>query len=445
MENQREKIQVAARVVTDLRDKKATYQIKHIDSSGRMADEMRVIDTKLRAQEVLVKANENACSILADSAFDHKPCKECKLLTSARRAKETIEEAKENVSYIRKTLDGLQRECDAAKERARTIIENYNHHLREATRIHDDMKAEFNECLYEKVIRGIEELSSLPEQASKIEAAKKVNAAYEEEHAQIEKKIQELSTKISGLSGTEAHGETLTKKLHLIASGIQDFEAERDSKASFIKEMMVKKGALNAAIEGATKARDEAERVKGEISELIEWHNVYSSILRAFSRDGIPQYVVDTSLPQLHDELDKVLKVFDGRFTIRFRTQGTTKAGDIRERMDIDITNNEGHTHPIESFSGGEQKLLNTAVRIALAVFQAKRQGAGLKVFAADEAFDALDPDRSHGVQEVFRGLEDSFNQIFVGTHSPDLIADISTQYHLSLDENGRTKVDTRE
>ena len=54
-----------------------------------------------------------------------------------------------------------------------------------------------------------------------------------------------------------------------------------------------------------------------------------------------------------------------------------------------------------------------------------------LKVFIFDEAFDSLDSENARRLLAVFRHLEDLFNQVFIISHSDELLAEIPNRIHI--------------
>lgn len=157
----------------------------------------------------------------------------------------------------------------------------------------------------------------------------------------------------------------------------------------------------------------------------------WTVLTKAFSRDGIPQLIVDSAIPRLQEITNELLSEFDNRWGIRMDTQFVTKSGTIQERFDIRVIDGTGEDD-ISAFSGGEKHLLRTIVRVALAMLQAERSGKALKVFIFDEAFDSLDSENARRLLAVFRHLEDLFNQVFIISHSDELLAEIKNRINIS-------------
>jgi len=113
----------------------------------------------------------------------------------------------------------------------------------------------------------------------------------------------------------------------------------------------------------------------------------------------------------------------------------------FKETLDILVSDDRGE-RDISEFSGGEQKLLRSIVRIALGLFQASRHGRRIQVFTADEAFDALDYDNSMLLLAALSRLQDRFNQVFIVSHSDELLLDLPARIKLEK-VGGVTRVET--
>jgi exonuclease SbcC len=163
---------------------------------------------------------------------------------------------------------------------------------------------------------------------------------------------------------------------------------------------------------------------------------------KAFGRDGIPQLLADSALPRLRSLLAELLTGWDGRWSIDLRTQGETKAGQLRERLDVVVADAyTGLEADIADYSGGEKHLIRTLMRVALGLLQAERVGHGYHVFFADEAFDALDSDNALRLVGAFQRLLGHFEQVFIVSHDDTFLGLLPTTIHLSRPAGGRTKV----
>jgi len=199
-------------------------------------------------------------------------------------------------------------------------------------------------------------------------------------------------------------------------------------------------GYLEKELAEIKRKREELTRLEAELDKArTEWE-IFAALAQAFGRTGIPQIIIDNIRPQIQTILDQLLENLDGRFTISFDTQRVNKGGTIKETLDILVGDEKG-TRDISRFSGGEQKLLRTIIRLALGLFQAQRTGNKLEVFFMDEAFDSLDRENAQRLLQILASLKNRFNQVFVVSHSDELILDFPCRIDLSK-VNGATKAE---
>ena len=75
----------------------------------------------------------------------------------------------------------------------------------------------------------------------------------------------------------------------------------------------------------------------------------------------------------------------------------------------------DGEVKPV--ISGGEEDVVNLALRLAISQMIAERAGQPLSLLVLDEVFGSLDEERRSGVLDLLRGLADRFPQVILITH----------------------------
>jgi DNA repair exonuclease SbcCD ATPase subunit len=198
--------------------------------------------------------------------------------------------------------------------------------------------------------------------------------------------------------------------------------AEADLKRTREKreETMKALGAANERLAACQQAADEVVSLTDTIARIQDDVKAAALLAEAFGRDGIPQLLIDAAIPQIQRILDDILEGLD--FSVTFKTLRDTKAGNAKETLDIIVTQ-DGHDREIASFSGGERKMVKLVVRLALADFQAQREGSRLRTLFVDECFDALDEANRERMIAVLQRIKLHFNQVLVVTHSAALIS----------------------
>jgi exonuclease SbcC len=104
----------------------------------------------------------------------------------------------------------------------------------------------------------------------------------------------------------------------------------------------------------------------------------------------------------------------------RIETQREIKTGEVREALDILISDELG-TRAYELYSGGEAFRVNFAIRIALSRLLARRAGAQLRSLFIDEGFGTQDAGGREHLVAAINSIQDDFDRILVITHIDEL------------------------
>lgn len=148
---------------------------------------------------------------------------------------------------------------------------------------------------------------------------------------------------------------------------------------------------------------------------------IYDELRTAFSVRGVPAMIIEAAVPEIEAEANRLLSwMTEGRMHVRFETQRQTKAGDVREALQIQISDELG-TRPYENYSGGEQYRVNFAIRIALSKLLARRAGAQLQTLVIDEGFGTQDVRGRQRLVEAINAVQDDFACVLVVTHISEL------------------------
>ena len=131
--------------------------------------------------------------------------------------------------------------------------------------------------------------------------------------------------------------------------------------------------------------------------------------------------IIEAAVPEIEAEANRLLsRMTEGRMHLRFDTQRETKAGELREALEIQISDDLG-TRPYENYSGGEQFRVNFAIRIALSKLLARRAGAQLQTLVIDEGFGTQDDRGRQRLVEAINTVQDDFSRVLVITHISEL------------------------
>jgi exonuclease SbcC len=131
--------------------------------------------------------------------------------------------------------------------------------------------------------------------------------------------------------------------------------------------------------------------------------------------------IIETVVPDLERAANELLtRMSEGRLNVRIETQRSLQTGELREALDILISDELG-TRPYELYSGGEAFRINFAVRVALARLLARRAGAQLRCLFVDEGFGTQDAHGREQLVAAITSIQDDFDRILVITHIEEL------------------------
>lgn len=149
---------------------------------------------------------------------------------------------------------------------------------------------------------------------------------------------------------------------------------------------------------------------------------------RAFGRDGIQALEIDAAGPEVATICNDLLEaVSGGRFTVELITIQEAGGGRVQKEV-FDLRVHDGLAGGVRThggLSGGEQVLVSEALKLALAVFNARRWGSPIETLWRDECDGALEPAAAAAYPSMLRralALSGARNAYFI-THRPDVAA----------------------
>ncbi|NOZ49118.1 MAG: SMC family ATPase [Chloroflexi bacterium] len=161
----------------------------------------------------------------------------------------------------------------------------------------------------------------------------------------------------------------------------------------------------------------------------------YRQLQEAFGPRGVQAMIIENALPELETEANRLLRrLSDGRMNVQLPTTRQTKAGGVRETLDIIISDELG-TRPYELYSGGEAFRVDLALRVALSRLLARRAGAALQTLFIDEGFGTQDAHGRENLIDALHMIKDEFALVLVITHIEELKDQFPVRIQISKDE----------
>lgn len=169
----------------------------------------------------------------------------------------------------------------------------------------------------------------------------------------------------------------------------------------------------------------EVARLQDRELELARESSDWTLLARALGRDGVQALAIDAAGPSVTSIANDLLaSCFGPRFQISLETTAAKKDGGVKEVFDVRILDGEAGREA-KKCSGGETVLIDEALRLALAIFNALRSGCELRTLWRDETAGALSPENADRYVAMLRRAAKigGFRQVFFIAHSPDVVA----------------------
>ena len=262
---------------------------------------------------------------------------------------------------------------------------------------------EYDKALHLRVRERLGLLEPMREQVVRLtaraeRAAELVPKALEAEQTltRIEVEVAELTGRLVALGWSAAAYE------HLRVAYVT---ADREREAAVLSAVRAA-GERSGAIEhraAVARRRDDRTRRVGEVDRLKGDVLLNQELDRAFSdlRDDLNA----TLRPELADAASVLLRELSaGRYS-------DLELGEDYTASIVD----DGE--PKTVISGGEEDIVNLALRLAISQMIADRAGQPFSLLVLDEIFGSLDEERRNAVVDLLRGLADRFPQVVLITH----------------------------
>jgi DNA repair protein SbcC/Rad50 len=240
----------------------------------------------------------------------------------------------------------------------------------------------------------------------------------------LAKAQEEVEDKRRSLKLDSQKKESLTAELANLPQTRQELaavEVEHKNLVDQRSQAQEAVGSVRAKLQRLAELEIKKKEKEDQLSRLSREGSVYRELAKAFGKTGIQALIIDTALPEIEAEANKLLsRMTDNRMHVKFEPQKLTKKGTVQETLDIAIADELG-TRNYEMYSGGEAFRINFAIRIALSRLLARRAGAPLPTLIIDEGFGTQDSNGMEKVKEAIISIQEDFKKILVITHMDEL------------------------
>jgi DNA repair exonuclease SbcCD ATPase subunit/predicted phosphodiesterase len=360
--------------ISDLNAHLLNVNLLELETKSNKLQELseNYFDLKVEVTHEQQKLSEQVKNI---KKLDLVPCgdsfPECHYIKDSHKDKASHEAQKKIVEDILATYEALKTDFEALqKEKIEEQIKTYHRWEKELES--KQQQLQFNETL----LKGsLDAAASLQQELETVQA----------EHKAL---VEELNKQEDLGAGIEEE--------RMLSVSIREMETK-------IQQLYVKLGGFTNKLEQLTKEATEAARI-------VEEQKVYDSIVQAFSKNGIPAYVLKNKLPEINAELNNILAGI-----VSFRIFLETEVGS--NTLDVFIEDKDSR-RVIELASGMEKMIASLAIRVALISLSSLPKP---DIFIIDESFGALDSSNCAKVIELLQTIKNRFKSILIISHVEEI------------------------
>ncbi len=352
-------------------------------------------------------------------------------LSDLSRYDSLIAESASRRSELADQLENLRKkkvDVDAKVREHQTLARDIEHRkaeLVECRKRLDSLPKGFDQSRFQLLQRIGEELRPVREKAVALKAALDREPALRQEEARLVSRVEQLKKEIVSLAQAVADLQFSSEQHQLIT---QDFQAASEAVTTTAVELERRRGDVKSARLLLDSVEREQRDYELRVKEL-SLKRTKLAHLRALAEafDKLRAELNDRIRPELEYTASQLLSLMtDGRYNVL--------------RIDEDykpVIVDDGEEKPV--ISGGEDDVVNLALRLAVSQMIADRAGQSFSLLILDEVFGSLDEARRQNVVGLLQNLKNRFEQIILITHIESIHEAVDNCLWVELDEHTKT------
>lgn len=467
----------------DIKQERCASLSEEIQVEKRQVD---LLNTHIDTLQTALETNQKKTDILLNSGCIDSAKANCKFLQDAQKSRKripgiqteieqvakdreplieqiaTLNRERDDLGYdkayhanIKKRLESLQKKVDqynsleGKEELLRTfkgqkegITERINQLNDKNLSLQNDIQALKDETAALPALKArISDLEPCEKQAEQIPQVKANIESARDSIAKLEADISSRYQQCESLR--KRYGDLRSETGYALPGKMIDAERMNGtlkSMQSDLNALFARQGALKTQYEGLLadqqKHAELSQIIAPQAKELTRWE----TLVRAFSKNGIPVLILENALPELERIANDILsQMSNGQHSLQFITQRDAKSKDsMIETLDILVRDWAG-TRPFESFSGGEQTRISLAIRFALSELLANRAGSKVEFIVGDEILSDQSPEFREMTIEAIKSMAGRFKKILIISHIPEIQGAFDQQ--ITISEGGKVEV----
>lgn len=350
-------------------------------------DSIEELEQVIEKSEASIKENDKKLLELQETVGT--PCPVCGKPLDEDHITDAVEELQNQIGEFQNKIEDSQDAIDSKKNE-----------IKELQKTLEDIQESLDEIE--------EELENYQELLKKVQERQKKEHKIDDDILDKERQYTKIERQHNSKSSSK---DTLQSQIELLKKQIQDVKSEENPYKTQVKD-------YQKQIQDMTESYSELD---AEYDILSSDEEVLNFWLTGFSNSGIKSMLLDDITPFLNKRANKYLQALSGdRLSVNFTTQTQLKSGEMREKFQIEVNNEDGGDSYMAN-SSGEKKRVDIAINLALQDLVSSRANKKINMIFLDEALDALD---NCGVDDVLNLLSEvakDKSSVFVISHNENI------------------------
>lgn len=441
-DTQKNKIEALEAEIEELQEEYEEYS-ESLDELQKRVDELNKELEKLQSKQVSTKKIDDAISELR-SAIDESENDKSECKRQQRKLKSTVSELQDSIVKSQSKINLNEAKADKFTDKIKELNDTIGTPCPvcgkplDASHIDDavaECESEIEELTQESkdlelaISESNNKIAEINSQIKKLEENEtEMNSDIDNYNALLAKAQKRLKASQEASSAVVQKEREIVKAEKAVGScelKIKSLESSIETKTSQIETINTEENPFLQQVEDySEQIKSVEQQVSGfddDMDAFASEEMVLNFWMKGFSNSGIKSMLLDDITPFLNKRANKYLKVLSGgRLSVNFTTQTKLKSGDMREKFQIELHNEDGGSSYMSN-SSGERRRVDVAVNLALCDLISSRANKKINLLFADEVFDSLDSQGIDSVMELLRELARDKSSIFVISHNDQI------------------------
>jgi DNA repair exonuclease SbcCD ATPase subunit len=236
------------------------------------------------------------------------------------------------------------------------------------------------------------------------EKTKKIRDSFIEQKEDLMELFHSTTELVKNLQSEIQRRQTIQNKIIQFQENLKNIQNHIEQKS--IEEPIQIESQIQRLKQRDIDLSNEIEKAEVQQDDLTKKLEILEFWKTAFSSSGIPSMLIDESIPFMNSRVAEYLDLISGgRYLVTYDTLSATKKGELRDKIQVNMFDQETKSLGRIQFSGGQIRIVDIATILTLCDLQSHIRNISFNIILFDEIFDSLDEDNTMLVSKVLRSL----------------------------------------